>query len=37
LYDEKIKKELWKDEYTKYYTGGMHGGDFIILKFTAEL
>ena len=32
----KTKKELWKDEFTMYYTGGRDGGDFIILKFTAE-
>jgi len=31
-----IKKEIWKDEYSMYYEGGMDGGDFIILKFTAE-
>ena len=36
LEDKKIKKELWKDEYAVYYQGGMDGGDFIILKFTAE-
>jgi general stress protein 26 len=36
LDDEKIKKELWKDEFEKYYTGGMNGGDFTIIKFTAE-
>jgi general stress protein 26 len=36
LDDEKIKKELWKNEFEKYYTGGMNGGDFIIIKFTAE-
>jgi general stress protein 26 len=36
LNDKKIKKELWKDEFEKYYTGGMDGGDFIIIKFTAE-
>ena len=36
LDDKKIKKELWKDEYTQYYTGGMDSGDFIIIKFTAE-
>jgi general stress protein 26 len=36
LDNKKIKKELWKDEYTQYYTGGMDGGDFIIIKFTAE-
>jgi general stress protein 26 len=33
---KKKKKELWKDEYVKYYTGGMDGGDFIIIKFSAE-
>ena len=36
LDDKKIKKELWKDEYEKYYTGGKDGGDFIVIKFTAE-
>ncbi|WP_010255850.1 pyridoxamine 5'-phosphate oxidase family protein [Treponema primitia] len=36
LDDIKIKKEIWKDEYTKYYTGGMDRGDFIVIKFTAE-
>ena len=36
LDDKKIKKELWKDEYSVYYQGGVNGGDFIILKFTAE-
>ena len=36
LNDKKIKKKLWTDEFEKYYTGGMDGGDFIILKFTAE-
>jgi general stress protein 26 len=36
LDDKKIKKELWKDEYSIYYQGGMNGGDFIIIKFTAE-
>jgi len=35
LDDKKIKKELWKDEYTQYYTCGINGGDFIIIKFTA--
>jgi general stress protein 26 len=32
----KTKKEIWKDEYTKSYTGGMDGGECIILKFTAD-
>ena len=36
LDDKKIKKEIWKDEYSQYYTGGKDGGDFIIIKFTAE-
>jgi general stress protein 26 len=34
--DVDIKKEIWKDEFSMYYTGGMDGGDFILLKFTAE-
>jgi general stress protein 26 len=38
--DIEIKKEIWKDElndeFSKYYEGGRDGGDFIILKFTAE-
>jgi general stress protein 26 len=36
LENKKIKKEIWKDEYSMYYKGGMDGGDFIIIKFTAE-
>jgi general stress protein 26 len=36
LDDSKTKEELWKDEFTMYYKGGANGGDFIILKFTAE-
>jgi general stress protein 26 len=36
LDDEKIKKEIWKEEFETYYNGGADGGDFIILKFTAE-
>ena len=34
--DKDIKAEIWKDEFSMYYKGGMDGGDFIILKFTAE-
>ena len=34
--DEAIKKEIWKDEYSMYYTDGVNGGDFILLRFTAE-
>ena len=34
--DKDIKKEIWKDEFSMYYQGGMEGGDFIILKFTAK-
>jgi general stress protein 26 len=33
--DIEVKKEIWKDEFSIYYQGGMDGGDFIILKFTA--
>jgi general stress protein 26 len=36
LDDKQIKKEIWKDEFSKYYIGGWDGGDFIIIKFTAE-
>ena len=35
LDEKKTKKELWKDDFSMYYTGGKDGGDFIILKFTA--
>ncbi len=35
--DIDVKKEIWKDEFSTYYQGGMDGGDFIILKFTAEM
>ena len=31
-----IKKEIWKDEFSMYYQDGMDGGDFILLRFTAE-
>jgi general stress protein 26 len=34
--DKKIKKELWKDDFSVYYQGGVEGGDYIIIKFTAE-
>jgi len=34
--DLAVKKEIWKDEFSMYYRGGMDGGDFTILKFTAE-
>jgi general stress protein 26 len=30
LDDKKVKKEIWNDEFSKYYTGGWDGGDFII-------
>jgi general stress protein 26 len=36
LDDKKIKKAIWKDEFEMYYKGGMNGGDFIVIKFTAE-
>ena len=34
--DNDIKKKIWKDDFSMYYKDGMDGGDFIILKFTAE-
>ena len=34
--DQAAKAEIWKDEFSMYYTGGMDGGDFILLRFTAE-
>jgi len=34
--DMNIKKEIWKEEFSMYYKDGRDGGDFIILKFTAE-
>ena len=34
--DNEIKKEIWKDEFSIYYKDGFDGGDFIILRFTAE-
>ena len=34
--DMDVKKEIWKDDFSMYYKDGMDGGDFIILKFTAE-
>ncbi|MDR0766231.1 MAG: pyridoxamine 5'-phosphate oxidase family protein [Odoribacteraceae bacterium] len=34
--DTRVKQALWQDEYAKYYTGGADGGDYTLLKFTAE-
>jgi len=34
--DKTIKADIWKDEFSMYYKDGMDGGDFIILRFTAE-
>ena len=34
--DKEVKNEIWKDEFSMYYQGGKDGGDFILLKFTAE-
>ena len=31
-----VKKEIRKDEFSMYYQRGADGGDFILLKFTAE-
>jgi general stress protein 26 len=36
LDDAETKKEIWKDEFSMYYQDGMDGGDFIVIKFTAE-
>jgi general stress protein 26 len=36
LEDQETKKEIWQDGFSMYYQGGMDGGDFIIIKFTAE-
>ena len=35
LEDEKIKKELWKDDYVMYYPKGVTDEDYCILKFNA--
>ena len=34
--DQDTKDAIWKDEFSMYYTGGKDGGDFILLRFTAE-
>ena len=34
--DPAVKREIWREEFSIYYEGGMDGGDFIILKFTAQ-
>jgi len=31
-----LKAEIWQDSFAQYYDGGRDGGDFIILKFSAE-
>jgi general stress protein 26 len=36
LDNKKIKKEIWKDDFSMYKNDGMDGGDFIIIKFTTE-
>jgi general stress protein 26 len=35
LDDKKIKKRIWKDDFTMYYKEGINDPDFIILRFTA--
>jgi general stress protein 26 len=37
LDDTETKREFWKNSFEKWYTGGMDGGDFIVIKFTAEI
>jgi len=34
--DPDTKKDIWKDDFSIYYQGGVDGGDFILLRFTAE-
>jgi general stress protein 26 len=34
--DHALKQEIWQDGFSMYYKGGVDGGDFILLKFTAE-
>jgi general stress protein 26 len=36
LDDRETKREIWKDEFSKYYTGGCDGGEFILIRVTAE-
>jgi general stress protein 26 len=33
---KEVRQEIWKDEFSIYYKNGVDGGDFIILRFTAE-
>lgn len=35
LVDEEIKKEIWRDGDTMYYTQGVTDPDYCVLKFTA--
>lgn len=34
--DIDAKKSIWQDDFSMYYQGGVDGGDFILLKFTAQ-
>lgn len=34
--DLDTKKAIWKDEFSIYYQDGVDGGDFTLLRFTAE-
>lgn len=34
--DIETKRDIWKDDFSMYYQGGVDGGDYILLKFTAE-
>ena len=34
--DMKVKKEIWKNGFTMYYSEGINDSDFILLKFTAK-
>jgi general stress protein 26 len=34
--EEAVRHEIWQDGFSMYYQGGVDGGDYILLKFTAE-
>ncbi|MDR0988718.1 MAG: pyridoxamine 5'-phosphate oxidase family protein [Prevotellaceae bacterium] len=34
--DEALRRRFWKDDYTLYYQGGLDGGDYTLMRFTAR-
>jgi general stress protein 26 len=34
--DDDLRRRFWKDEYTMYYKGGFAGGDYTLMRFTAQ-